>query len=532
MSSTVGEAVAAPVGVPSLDRKVQRIPFVLWCCAAILLAGVFGRIMVAPLGHDEQIHVAAARLIFREPLYGALGYNHLPGLPLLLGGLYAATGADHLLLTGRLLIFLCWIAAASVMWMIASHASGGRRIVGAAFVMVLMAGALLGPAGTLVTNNFLPIPFAMLGVHLFVAALDGRPLGSRTLFGAGFAIGFAVILKISYVFLAPPVAVAALLVPRGVAVAERFRRIVLPLVAGGLLGALPGLLPLISSPQTLYAHTVTYFTGGHLAYWQHSTAPKAMSAAAKMLVADGVWFAGSGLLAAVLAGTCAWTLAQSGWRRLASWPILLLVGITALAAITSFVPTPAFPQYYEPPIPFLLILALLCYRQFDEPARRRLQPLIGTAGAIALAIILPRVLPAIPALGQPARWTGNVVHAQGARIRTVLEQAGVHGGVATLAPITALEGGLPIYREFAAGPFVYRVADYLPPAERRHFVTTSIRGLSSFLDANPPAAIVTGQEAELDGAFVDYARSRRYLAVDIGPPQGQLFVRAASPSAR
>ncbi|WP_340314126.1 hypothetical protein [Rhizorhabdus argentea] len=532
MSVAVGEAVVAPILVPALDRhKAGRIPLALWCCAAILLAGLFGRIMVTPLGHDEQIHIAAAQLIFREPLYGALGYNHLPGLPLLLGGLYAAVGADHLLLTGRLLIFLCWIAAASVMWMIASHASGGHRTVGAAFVLVLMAGTLLGPAGTLVTNNFLPIPFAMLGVHLFAAAPDQRPIRPWMLFAAGFAIGFAVILKISYVFLVPPIAVAALLAPLGMTNAERFRRVIWPLVGGGVLGALPGLVPLISGPQTLYAHTVSYFTGGHLAYWQHSTAPKAMSAAAKMLVADGIWFAGSGLLAAMLAGTCGWTLAQSGWRRLTDWPILLVAAITALAAIMSFVPSPAFPQYYEPPVPFMLILALLCYRQLDVPAQRRMQSLIGTAGAIALAIILPRVLPAVPAVGQPARWTGNVVHAQGARIRTVLEQAGVDGRVATLAPIIALEGGLPIYREFAAGPFVYRVADYLPPAQRRHFVTTSPRGLSAFLDANPPAAIVTGQEGELDRAFVDYARSRRYVPVDIGP-QPQLFVRAAHPPAR
>ena len=532
MSRAAGEAIAAPVADSGLDRaKARRLPLALWCCAIVLLTGVFGRIMVTPLGHDEQIHIAAARLIFREPLYGALGYNHLPGLPLLLGGLYAATGAEHLLLTGRLLIFLCWIAAVSVMWLIATQASGGRRTIGAAFVLILMAGTLLGPAGTLVTNNFLPIPFALLGVHLFVVALDRRPIRSWTLFGAGFAIGFAVILKISYVFLVPPVAVAALLVPRGMAAAERFRRTVLPLVAGGILGALPGLVPLIGGPQTLYAHTVSYFTGGHLAYWQHSTAPKAMSAAAKMLVADGVWFAGSGLLAGVLAGTFALTVAQSGWRRLASWPILLVAGITILAAILSFAPTPAFPQYYEPPVPFLLVLALLCYRQLGEPAQRRMQPLIAMAGAIALAIILPRVLPAIPAAAKPDRWTGNVVHAQGAQIRAVLERAGVQGRVATLAPIMALEGQLPIYREFAAGPFVYRVADYLPPAQRRHFVTTSIRGLSPFLDANPPAAIVTGQEAELDGAFIDYARSRHYLAVDIGP-QAQLFMRAAKPAAR
>src|SRR5262249_24513762 len=141
----------------------------------------------------------------------------------------------------------------------------------------------------------------------------------------------------------------------------------------------PALVVLVSDPHMLFAHTVRYFTGGHLAYWQHSTAPKAMSPAAKILVAEDVWFAGSGLLAAMLALAAAWSIARHDWRRLRHWPIPFLASIVALAAIGGFAPSPAFPQYYEPPVPFLIMLFLLLYAQIEPHSRFWFDPLVGTA---------------------------------------------------------------------------------------------------------------------------------------------------------
>ncbi len=490
---------------------------------ALLVVGLFGRVMTFPLTHDEQLHIPAARLFLREPLYGGLGYTHLPGVPLLLGGLYAATGADHLLQTGRVLIFLCWIATAAVVWLIARRHGGDARLA-ASLMLVLGAGALLGPTGMLVTNNFLPVPFALLGVHLFIVALDGPELRPAIMFGAGLALGFAVILKISYVFLLPPIAIAALIVPRGRTLGRRTGLVLLPLVIGGLIGGLPALIALLSDPHMLFAHTIRYFTAGHVAYWEHSTAPKAMSAAAKILVAEDVWFAGSGLLASMLVGVSAWVVARQDLGRLGWWPIPLVGSLVALAAVGSFAPTPAFPQYYEPPVPFLIMLFVLLRRQLEPQFRTWVEPPVGVAAVLALAIIVPRLLPDMAAAARPSRWTGNVLHEQGQYVRATLAAAHRTGKVATLAPIVALEGGLPIYREFAAGPFVYRVADYLPPADRSSYTTTSPHELPVFLDADPPAAIVTGREAELDPAFVNYARTRGYVSVATDDPQMQLFI--------
>ncbi len=522
---TDASAAALPgLQAPAETRRISLKGLLVALGVAVVVVGLFGRIMTFPSTHDEPMHIVAARLIFQEPLYGTLGYNHLAGMPLLLGGVFALTGTSHLLLAGRLLIFLCWIATAAILWAVARRHEGGAWLGGVA-ILVLSAGTLLTPAGMLVTNNFLPVPFALLGVHLFIVALDGPRIRSGVLIGAGVALGFAVVMKISYVFLLPPVAVAALVVPRGLAWSTRIVSVLLPLMAGGIVGGLPALVPLVSDPHMLFAHTVRYFTVGHYLYWQHSTAPKAMSLVARMLVAQDVWFAESGLLAALLVGTAVWALARQDWRRLGWWPIPLVAGIVLLAALLSFAPTPAFPQYYEPPLPFLIMLFLLVHRQIEPQARRWLQPLTGAATVLALAILLSRIVPDLPGAARPSRWAGTIAHAEGIALRDALAEAHRTGRVATLSPTIAMEGGLPIYPEFGTGPFVYRVADYLPAADRSYFTTTSPSDLNRFLDADPPAAIVTGREAEFDPAFVAYARSHGYAPMATKDPDTQVFMR-------
>ena len=75
---------------------------------------------------------------------------------------------------------------------------------------------------------------------------------------------------------------------------------------------------------------------------------------------------------------------------------------------------------------------------------------------------------------------------------------------------------MAIYPELAAGPFVYRVARYIPQSDRKYYRTTSESGLYAFLDADPPAAVLTGEEGPLDRNFETWAAARGYRLVS-GP---------------
>lgn len=484
----------------------------------LLAAGLFARVMTYPLRHDEQLFVAAAALASEGALYQDLGYNHLPNLPLLLNAILAAVGGEHLMLVGRIAIFLCWLLAGAALVLIARGASAGVAM-GAVGLLFLAAEPILqGPAGMTVTNNFMPVPFALWGVYFFLDGAEGaRPIH---LLASGVLLALALGLKANYVFLIPPFAVAALLVPRRLSFGRRLGSVALPLLAGGTIGGLPTLYHLAVDPRGFLAHVTGYHRGPHVAFWQAAPEPKVMGLGEKLLLAEELWLGGTAVLLALVVATTGIVRWEVGKRTIAvhgppSWPVLLAAGLVVLGMLVSFVPTPAFPQYFLPPIPFAIVLAILLYGQLDAMSRRLARPTIIAAAAIAAAIGLPRLLIDLSKLAAPSQWTAMKTERLAAHIAAHVGR----GKVATLAPIYPLEAGLDVYPELAAGPFVYRVAHLIPPADRRHYRLVSAGSLPTLLDSDPPAGILVGLEDEFDPAFVDYARTRGYVAAPL--PQAE-----------
>lgn len=515
----VETTAARPSGRP------QIIHHAIIAGSLILVLALFARIMTYPVNHDEQIHIAASRLVWQEPLYRTLGYNHLPDLPLVLGSIYALTGTDHLLLVGRLLIFAAWLATGAILVWIAHRAGAGR---GAAIIACLLLASteLLGTAGMLVTNNFLPIPFALVSIQCLLCAVQSDRAAARWSVLAGAAAMMAVLLKVSFVALAPPLLGAALLAPIATGWRGRFVSILLPMAGGAAIAALPAALVILADPGAFFAHTILYFLGPHHDFWQASTAPKAMSLRDKAVIAERVWLSGGAILAAVLAGAFVWIGGawKASWPARALYPFALVSATAGSLALVSFVPTPAFPQYYAPAVPFVVMLAVVAYGQLDVDARQRAFPFVGVAACLALAVLGPR-LGALPALAKPQSWTGIALHREADQIRKAVGRRAEGAEIATLSPIVALESGMRIYPEFAAGPFVYRIAPFIPPADRDRYVTTSPDDIARFLGSRRPLAILVGSEPALEPPFADYARANGYREVSIGREGTRLFVR-------
>jgi hypothetical protein len=92
--------------------------------------------------------------------------------------------------------------------------------------------------------------------------------------------------------------------------------------------------------------------------------------------------------------------------------------------------------------------------------------------------------------------------------------------VLTLAPIYPIEGGASIYPEFATGPFAWRTAGLLKPAERAALSLVSDQELERLLGDRPPGAILVGFEHALEGPFNDYALAHKYRWVELGLETG------------
>lgn len=486
----------------------------------LAIIALFARIMSFPVRHDEQMYVPVGMLLRHGDLYRDFGFNNLPNLPLLLGLSVELTGTDHYLLAGRLVVFTGWLFALVAMGLLVWRASGSRAAALLGALLLATNPVLAGPAGMLATNNFLPLPFAIAATALLIAGLD-HPLPRPWLIaGAGLCVGIAAGFKANYAYLIPLFGIAALLAPWRSGWRIWAMRSLLPLAVGGVVGSLPVLYYLLRDPHGFLVHVIHYHRGPHIAYWMANIAldgEKIMTLPGKVALAAKVWIGGGvGFIfaAAFLLGVMLLRDARGRDAARSTWPVCLMLAIVAGGIFMSFVPTPAFPQYYVPPIPFVIALVAMFYGRLGSTRRAKVAPyLIVVAAAIALWG-MPRLLIKLPQIVRPAGWASNVVHDAGVRLAGQMAAHGVRGRVATLAPLYPMEGGLPLYTELTAGPLVYRVGDLIPLEDRPYYRLVSPTSIGRLLEAQPPAAILVGQEGELDAPFIAYARQHGYRLVD------------------
>ncbi len=106
------------------------------------------------------------------------------------------------------------------------------------------------------------------------------------------------------------------------------------------------------------------------------------------------------------------------------------------------------------------------------------------------------------------------MHAAGVAISNEMEKAVTTAKVATLLPVYAMEGGLPVYPEFATGQFAYRIADITDETLLKHYRTTSPTKVGALFTNDPPAAILVGFEPKLEEPMVQFAVENDYQRVE------------------
>ncbi|MXP44323.1 hypothetical protein [Allopontixanthobacter sediminis] len=520
---------------PEMRAKwISHLP--LWIVLAFT-ACIAGRSLTFPINRDEHMFVTAAQQLPQGDLYRDLGYTHLPNLALLFSAIFEASGTEHFLLSARLVVIASWAFALLVLWRIGLRLGASTLAVVTSMALLACNITLLGPPGMLATNSFLPIPFAFLAFYFLLGALS-PDLPRRRRFAEAFLAGvttsIAIGLKANFIIMAPGVFLACLLAARSQPLMERIRLQCLPLGIGGILGGLPSILALARDAEATIAHTVSYFTVLHTSFWGDSDEPKVMSINGKLLLAEEVWLGGTTMLAAVGILVFAFRSYRGGGGEgvrqvLFRWPVLLAGSLALCGVAVSFVPTPSFPQYFVPPIPFLILTFLaLCPAAPGVP--RTEYPILSALLVTALIAGSLRLIPGLVDLARPGSWTGLKTNRV---MNAALDDANVapDARIATMSPVLALEGGRQIYSEFAAGQFVYRVAPYMTQAVRQYYRTTSPAELTRFLDASPPDAILVDTSETIESTLVDYARSRgmREVPVDrtIGSPRFRLFVPAS-----
>lgn len=492
-------------GSPRLSANEAKVRFVTVMIASGALLLVIARVLTFPLKRDEQFYIMGG-VLFSPGLYENFGFSHLPNLPLLFNVIFEMLGTAHYVLVARLIIAAGWIAATLAAWRI------GRDIArSTAAAAIIMAALLLNPVfldqtGMAATNNFLPVPLILWGLWAFVRSVEkgGEP---KLALLTGLLLGTAAGMKANYAVVIAPMGAGALLMPSSLILRDRLARFALPMAAGAIIGLLPTLYFLAKDPAGFFVHTVSFHRGPQLGFWSlvSREVTPAITPRAKFIVASGVWLGGASL---VLAAVLIYSAIQARLLRSRDGVLATLLAMLVLAAAISFIPTPAFSQYYTLPIPFLLMVFAVTVSRMSDPERALSAPVFWSAAAAITLAGLPVTAPSILDGVRPQKWTGIAVHREAEKIAALVQRS---GPIATAGPLHVAEGGGSVYPQLALGPFVVRAMKFVPADERAHFAhPEALEEMHGVFRRTMPAAILTGFDATLDPVLSAFAKEAGY----------------------
>ena len=520
---------AQPASVFQFTGRAAVVCLVL----IVLFALLFGLNMRRGLNHDEHQFVGSAVLLARDGLlpYADFAYFHVPGQTLLNAALFSLF--DHYLLAARTLaVISSWLGLALILvsgLRFAPFAGGWARFGYAlAGVVVLTTAPIFVFTSGRAWNHDLPMLLTLAAVLSFLRAsgYDRRAAAGRApscpacwLTATGVLLGLAAATRLSYAFLAPPF-VLALWLAR-----ERTWRARLVasgwLVIGGLVGLAPVWWALLVAPAGFLFGNVVYNLRLNPLYYAQASGAAAVTLPAKLVALGDILWRQPANLVLPLLFIGALPLALPHLRRPASLPLRLILLVLPFALFGAMSATPSQTQYYY--ILYPLLALGFFYAVALWPRRQRWAATALVAGALmSIIATAPAYVGGVEVLLRPDRWYPVKARARGARIADLAED----GRILTLAPIHALEGGLPIYPEFVTGPLAWRVAPLVTPTERARFGLVTAPELAARLAAQPPRAVLAGFEeddAELEAVLLAYAHEHDFVPVAL-PDEGVLWL--------
>jgi hypothetical protein len=187
--------------------------------------------------------------------------------------------------------------------------------------------------------------------------------------------------------------------------------------------------------------------------------------------------------------------------------LFLSLLILALAA-GSFLPSPAWYQYFYAPVPFVILGILYGLSRISGYLNLRfnfawvlfiqilvLVNLFGLDGYSKVSVLSDRSI-----------WFPLRVRILGNQIENIAGE----GRMLTLSPVYLLDGDLQIYPEFASGPFAWRISQFVPSKDRSALHLVSETDLDTWLGQDPPGGILVGLHGELERPLVRYALDKGY----------------------
>jgi 4-amino-4-deoxy-L-arabinose transferase-like glycosyltransferase len=495
---------------------------------ALVFVLLFARSMSRPLDWDEHQFVAPAALLAEDHRlpYRDYPYFHMPDLVFLYAGLIGR--ATHKLLLARLISVACGTATLLLLFAegwrgLKGLPRGFRWLVAGGVVVIYLCSRLFTYTNGWAWNHDSAVLCCVAAYCCYLRGTEGR--GQGYLAAAGFLVGAAMGIRLSFALAFVPFTGALLFGRHGLTVRQRGVGLGLAALAAALA---------LAPAWALWAASPERFLFGNLGYARVNTLYYASYTSA-MTVPGKLWHFGQTFLsdpgnALLLAG---FLFAVGSWARRGRpayrGRMPLLVGLTLALLAGAWGPTPTQYQYYYMLLPFLALAVFdAIAAQAGDPRAQGRWARVVTAGLAVVALTgLPRWYWTVVYLPRPGRWVPFEVHKAG---RWVKANTPAGTRVLTPAPLIPLEGGMRVYPDYAVGRFVFHVGGLLSPERRHRLGMCWGEELDRLLAEQPPGAILFDRPTlALAPALLGYARANGFRALDSPDGDYQLWVRPPPP---
>ena len=180
----------------------------------------------------------------------------------------------------------------------------------------------------------------------------------------------------------------------------------------------------------------------------------------------------------------------------------------------AFAPTPTYTNHIYVLVPFLLLSGIVLTSFLLVKSRSNKLWIIPSFGLLSLFALIYEgdTFRTISILSNPAQWYPVKAHQTGIKINNTAPIK----KVLTLAPIYPLEGTLPIYQEFATGPFTWRIASLVSDKEKRKRLGLVGKiNFEHFFNAEKPSTILVGYENREEKSIKNLAKKLEYHSIKL-----------------
>ncbi len=467
----------------------------------VLSLAIFANSMTKLLARDEQFYCTAGVLLAQgKMIYRDFSYpSQMPYHPLLCAALFRILNTTHYLFVARILSSLCDIlvvvSIVAIYRRIFSYFPVSAMLLGLASAVLYVFNPFVDYANGFAWNNDVVVLCVLLSFWLFIS-IDFKKkseywriafIGALLTLATGMRITTGLVQSLFFI---------VLLAQPAESIKQRFKNILPFLFASAVVLIWPVWL-IAQAPRAFF---LNLFRISMLnSQWVHQTG---LFFTKFDMIFTAVTTPGCIVLVLIAVYLCVVLAWKRRRLKISNTPHLLLAVLLVFIffVIALIMPT-MWQQHLAMPVPFIIIsfaYPLLYLRKLDSNAGsdRHFGMTFAVMAAFVFVSIASHtiVLQRIPRLLKPQTWTPIRLH----RIsEDIAENTKSPKLILTLAPLYALEGGSQIYPQFSAGPFVYRIADYLSPADRRAANVVGPETLKELLEESPPSAVILGVEPKL-----------------------------------